>query len=58
MKNIEVQSISRLTVNERRSSRYISEDKHIFLCGDAVHVHNPAGGQGMNMSMQDSENLA
>ncbi|WP_084810657.1 NAD(P)/FAD-dependent oxidoreductase [Bradyrhizobium sp. NAS80.1] len=26
----------------------------IFLAGDAAHVHSPAGGQGMNISMQDA----
>jgi 2-polyprenyl-6-methoxyphenol hydroxylase-like FAD-dependent oxidoreductase len=29
-----------------------------FLCGDAAHVHSPAGGQGMNTGMQDAFNLA
>lgn len=29
----------------------------ILLCGDASHVHSPAGGQGMNGSMQDAFNL-
>jgi 2-polyprenyl-6-methoxyphenol hydroxylase-like FAD-dependent oxidoreductase len=29
-----------------------------FLCGDAAHVHSPAGGQGMNTGMQDAHNLA
>jgi 2-polyprenyl-6-methoxyphenol hydroxylase-like FAD-dependent oxidoreductase len=29
----------------------------IFLAGDAAHVHSPAGGQGMNISMQDARLL-
>jgi hypothetical protein len=29
-----------------------------FLCGDAAHVHSPAGGEGMNTRMQDAFNLA
>jgi hypothetical protein len=29
-----------------------------MLAGDAVHVHTPAGGQGMNTGMQDAHNLA
>jgi 2-polyprenyl-6-methoxyphenol hydroxylase-like FAD-dependent oxidoreductase len=29
----------------------------VFLAGDAAHVHSPAGGQGMNTSIQDSYNL-
>jgi 2-polyprenyl-6-methoxyphenol hydroxylase-like FAD-dependent oxidoreductase len=30
----------------------------VFLCGDAAHIHSPAGGQGMNTGMQDALNLA
>ncbi len=30
---------------------------NIFLCGDATHIHSPAGGQGMNACMQDGFNL-
>jgi NADPH-dependent dioxygenase len=30
---------------------------NILLCGDATHVHSPAGGQGMNACMQDAFNL-
>ncbi len=29
-----------------------------FLAGDAAHIHSPAGGQGMNMGIQDAYNLA
>jgi 2-polyprenyl-6-methoxyphenol hydroxylase-like FAD-dependent oxidoreductase len=30
----------------------------VLLCGDAGHVHSPAGGQGMNTGIQDSISLA
>lgn len=30
---------------------------HVFLAGDAAHVHSPAGGQGMNTGIQDAYNL-
>ncbi|TKD09552.1 FAD-dependent monooxygenase [Polyangium fumosum] len=30
----------------------------VFLAGDAAHIHSPAGGQGMNMGIQDAYNLA
>lgn len=29
----------------------------VFLVGDAAHIHLPAGGQGMNTSIQDAVNL-
>lgn len=31
---------------------------HVFLAGDAAHVHSPAGAQGMNTGLQDAYNLA
>jgi len=30
----------------------------VFLAGDAAHIHSPIGGQGMNLGIQDSFNLA
>ena len=29
----------------------------VLLCGDAAHVHSPAGGQGMNTGIQDAISL-
>ena len=43
-------------INGRKVSSY--RWGHAFLCGDAAHVHSPAGGQGMNCGMQDAFNLA
>lgn len=31
---------------------------NVFLVGDAAHIHSPAGGQGLNTSVQDAFNLA
>lgn len=31
---------------------------HVFLVGDAGHIHSPAGGQGMNTGIGDAVNLA
>lgn len=31
---------------------------NVVLCGDAAHVHSPAGGQGMNTGVQDAVSLA
>ncbi|MFI9386596.1 FAD-dependent monooxygenase [Kutzneria sp. NPDC052558] len=30
----------------------------VFLAGDAAHIHNPAGGQGLNLGVGDAVNLA
>ncbi|EEA25432.1 hypothetical protein TMatcc_006344 [Talaromyces marneffei ATCC 18224] len=32
--------------------------ERVFLVGDACHTHSPKAGQGMNVSMMDSYNLA
>jgi len=30
----------------------------VLLAGDAAHIHYPAGGQGLNLGLQDATNLA
>jgi 2-polyprenyl-6-methoxyphenol hydroxylase-like FAD-dependent oxidoreductase len=30
---------------------------HVFLCGDAAHIHSQVSGQGMNTGLQDAINL-
>src|SRR5215210_1919135 len=47
---------SRFRVQHRIAARF--REGGAFLCGDAVHVHSPAGWQGMNTSIQDAANLA
>ncbi|KAB8217751.1 FAD binding domain-containing protein [Aspergillus novoparasiticus] len=42
--------IGRRLIKQYRSDR-------IFFAGDAAHTHSPKGGQGMNISMQDTYNL-
>lgn len=48
--------MSNFHINERKVQSY--GRGRLFLCGDAAHVHSPAGGQGMNTGMQDAFNLA
>jgi 2-polyprenyl-6-methoxyphenol hydroxylase-like FAD-dependent oxidoreductase len=40
-----------------RVSRHYAHGRTL-LAGDAVHVHSPVGGQGMNTGIQDAYNLA
>ena len=47
--------MSRFHSEERQVPAYRSG--RILLAGDAAHVHSPAGGQGMNTSIQDAANL-
>ncbi|MCA1730725.1 MAG: FAD-dependent monooxygenase [Actinobacteria bacterium] len=47
---------SRFRVHHRVAAAF--REGAVFLCGDAAHVHSPAGGQGMNTGIQDAHNLA
>lgn len=47
--------LSAFRINERLAAHY--RQGHVFLAGDAAHIHSPAGGQGMNTGMQDAVNL-
>ncbi len=43
-------------ISQRVSPRFRAG--RVLLAGDAVHVHSPAAGQGLNSSIQDAHNLA
>jgi 2-polyprenyl-6-methoxyphenol hydroxylase-like FAD-dependent oxidoreductase len=47
---------SRFRVHHRVADSYRSG--RVLLAGDAAHVHSPAGGQGMNLGIQDAVALA
>jgi len=47
--------ISRFTDAARQAAAYRAG--RVLLAGDAAHVHYPAGGQGLNLGVQDAVNL-
>ncbi len=47
--------LSRFTDMARQAARY--RERRVLLAGDAAHVHSPAGGQGLNIGVQDAVNL-
>jgi 2-polyprenyl-6-methoxyphenol hydroxylase-like FAD-dependent oxidoreductase len=55
---IEVQDsiwLTRFRIHHRMVTRF--RQGRAFLAGDAAHIHSPAGGQGMNIGIQDAFNL-
>jgi len=48
-------SIARFTDMARQAASY--RERRVLLAGDAAHVHYPAGGQGLNIGVQDAVNL-
>ena len=49
------QWLSRFGDSTRLAERY--RERRVLLAGDAAHVHFPAGGQGLNVGVQDAVNL-
>lgn len=47
---------SRFDADERLAPTY--RVGRVLLAGDAAHQHSPAGGQGMNLGIQDAANLS
>lgn len=47
--------LSRFTDAARQAASY--RKGRVLLAGDAAHVHSPAGGQGLNVGVQDAVNL-
>ncbi|KAL3483124.1 FAD binding domain-containing protein [Aspergillus germanicus] len=49
-------------IGQRMCPEFIVKDSsglgRVFIVGDACHTHSPKAGQGMNVSMMDSYNLA
>ncbi|QUQ69593.1 FAD-dependent monooxygenase [Kutzneria sp. CA-103260] len=47
--------LSRFGTPSRLAASY--RDGRVLLAGDAAHIHSPAGGQGLNLGIQDAFNL-
>jgi 3-(3-hydroxy-phenyl)propionate hydroxylase len=47
--------ITRFTDAARQAETYRKD--RVLLAGDAAHIHYPAGGQGLNLGVQDAVNL-
>ena len=47
---------STFRIHQRRASTLRAG--RVLLAGDAAHIHSPAGGQGMNVGIQDAWSLA
>jgi 2-polyprenyl-6-methoxyphenol hydroxylase-like FAD-dependent oxidoreductase len=51
----QVRHASRFSDASRQAQHY--RVGRVFLAGDAAHIHPPAGGQGLNLGVQDAVNL-
>ncbi|MEU4673150.1 FAD-dependent monooxygenase [Amycolatopsis sp. NPDC023774] len=51
----EIRRLSRFSDASRLAARY--RVGRVLLAGDAAHIHFPAGGQGLNLGVQDAANL-
>jgi 3-(3-hydroxy-phenyl)propionate hydroxylase len=47
--------LSRFSDTARQAASY--RERRVLLAGDAAHIHSPAGGQGLNIGVQDAVNL-
>jgi 3-(3-hydroxy-phenyl)propionate hydroxylase len=47
--------ITRFNDAARQAAAY--RERRVLLAGDAAHIHYPAGGQGLNLGVQDAVNL-
>lgn len=51
----EIRYSSRFSDASRQLERY--RHGRVFFAGDSAHIHSPAGGQGLNLGVQDAFNL-
>lgn len=48
----DIQWESDFSISHRRAKHF--KDGHVFLAGDAAHVHSPIGARGMNLGIEDA----
>ncbi|ORM42051.1 putative polyketide hydroxylase [Babesia sp. Xinjiang] len=57
--DLRIINVKKWTVSTETAGSFVDPDScRILIAGDAAHVVAPAGGQGMNMGIADSYNLA
>lgn len=54
---VDVQWYTAYQIGQRVSTGF-QKNNRVFIAGDACHTHSPKAGQGMNVSMMDTYNLA
>ncbi|KAA8915395.1 hypothetical protein TRICI_002473 [Trichomonascus ciferrii] len=54
---IDVKWYTAYQIGQRVATDFSKNDR-VFIAGDACHTHSPKAGQGMNVSMMDTFNLA
>ncbi|KAI8148755.1 FAD binding domain-containing protein [Fennellomyces sp. T-0311] len=52
----DINGLSIFRINERKAHGF--RRNRAFVMGDAAHCHSPVGGQGLNLGIQDADNLA
>jgi hypothetical protein len=52
-----VEWFGRYQIGQRVASKFMDENRKVFIAGDASHTHSPKAAQGMNTSVHDSWNL-